>query len=387
MNRSFVLSVSCLAFLAALPAQAADVQDGARATHAELLKVRTEMQEAMKGARGIKPDSDEGKQLSAKLADMRKQAEPLQAKFEKAFKAADWKAFDVTKDAKLLQDGLLPIAMDSHAPKEAVAAGKHFLEAFGKEPMATSIRSNALPMAYLALGDVAEATKALEEGIASAEGGSKARMLLTLGDIIAASGDAAGAAKKYGEADAIGDENTKRYVTLRKELIGKPAPDIDSKTWFGGEAKPLSAMKGKVVLVDFWATWCGPCRRVMPALNEMYNAHHKDGLEVIGVTRFYANGYMPANKEQMLTGGESVKGLTEANFGEHVTTFKKNTGIDYPFVVGVEQNFKDYHVPGIPTLAVVGPDGNIALITVGAGSEGLLQFAVKKLLGAPAHGK
>ena len=80
------------------------------------------------------------------------------------------------------------------------------------------------------------------------------------------------------------------------------------------------------ILVDFWATWCGPCRAVMPAINEMYKAHHKDGLEVLGLTRFYANGYMAANPEQMRSGGENVKGLTEATFGEHVATFKKIYG-------------------------------------------------------------
>lgn len=388
MNRSLALSVTCLAFLAVLPAQAtADIQDGARITHAELAKVRAEMQEIMKGARGVKPDSEEGKQISTKLADVRKQAEPLQAKFEKAFKACDWKSFDATKDAALLRDGLLPIAMDSHAPKDAVAASRHFLEVFGSEPMAASIRSQALPMALLATGEIDEAKKVLEDGIAKVDAGSKARLMLTLGDILAASGDTAGAVKQYEAADAVADENTKRAVTLRTQLIGKAAPDIDSKTWIGGEAKALSALKGRVVLVDFWATWCGPCRRVMPALNDMYKAHHKDGLEVLGVTRFYANGYMAANKEQMLSGGENVKGMTEASFTEHVTAFKKNTGIEYPFVIGVEQDAKNYHVPGIPTLAVVGPDGNIALITLGSGSEALLQFAVNRLLGAPTPGK
>ena len=351
-----------------------------RSLYGEYTKLREEMQTMMREGRDLERGSDAQKALTTKLNEVRGRMQAPQKAFDAAFAAADWTKFDPKADAALLKDGLPSIVRDGEHPTKAVEAGKFFLQHFGSERMADSIRSNALPMAMLASGDTAGATKMLEEAIAAAEGPAKARTMLTLGDIIAAQGDTAGAAKKYDEAAAIADENTKRYVTLRQQLIGKPAPDIDSKTWIGGEARPLSAMKGKVVLVDFWATWCGPCRMVMPALNEMFAKHRAEGLEVIGLTRFYANGYMPANKDQMMSGGESVKGLTEANFVDHVTAFKTNTGIDYPFVVGVEQNFKDYNVSGIPTLAVVGTDGNIALITVGAGSEGLLKFAVGNLL-------
>jgi hypothetical protein len=120
----------------------------------------------------------------------------------------------------------------------------------------------------------------------------------------------------------------------------------------------------------------------MPALNEMYQKHHADGLEVMGVTRFYDYGYLPANKEQMQSGGQSIAkgGIAEADFAGHVAAFKQNTGIEYPFVIGKKSDFDAYHVSGIPTLAVVDRDGKIALITVGSGSEALLKFAVENLL-------
>ena len=82
----------------------------------------------------------------------------------------------------------------------------------------------------------------------------------------------------------------------------------------------------------------------------------------------------------MRSGGESVKGLTEATFAEHVSTFRERTGIEYPFVIGVQQDFQNYFVRGIPTLAVVDRDGKVALVTVGSGSEALLKVAVANAL-------
>ncbi len=361
---------------------AASNLDQLRTLHAEVVKVREEMNALTKEASAQKRGSDEQKAVQAKMGAVRGRLAGPQKAFSEAFEASDWSKFDPKGDAALLKDGLPGLTRDLEHPTKAIAACQFFLDHYGEERMADGIRSNALPMALLANGNTAEASKTLEAAIAKAEGPAKARAMLTLGDILAATGDAAGAAKQYEAADVVADEATKRYVTLRKELIGKPAPDIDSKTWIGGEARSLQSMKGKVVLVDFWATWCGPCRMVMPAINEMYKKHHAEGLEVIGVTRFYDYGYEAADKSQMQSGGKSVPkgGLTAETFPAHVELFHKNTEIAYPFVIADAADFKAYHVSGIPTLAVVGPDGNIALITVGSGSEGLLQVAVKNLL-------
>jgi peroxiredoxin len=115
---------------------------------------------------------------------------------------------------------------------------------------------------------------------------------------------------------------------------GEEAPDFELHT-IDGEVIKLSDYLGKIVIIDFWATWCGPCRMAIPELVDLQN-EYKDDLVIIGISL-----------DQPYTQG-------------NLKPFIENYDINYPIVLGTLEVVEAYgNIRGIPTSFIVNQKGEI----------------------------
>ena len=123
-----------------------------------------------------------------------------------------------------------------------------------------------------------------------------------------------------------------------------------------GQAVKLSDFKGKVVILDFWATWCPPCRAEIPGFIELQKRYSGQGLTVVGVS--------------LDTAGASV-----------VKSFMMRVGMNYPVVIGNEKTAADYGgITAIPTTFVLDRTGNIVTSHQGFASQVVFESEIRPLL-------
>ncbi len=235
---------------------------------------------------------------------------------------------------------------------------------------------------YLETGDQKNALAIDDEAIKSLKGAHSAYFAIEKADLLADMGKKAEglALLKDLQKEYKDDPRTLERVQSKMNLlrlVGKKAPSLKIDVWLDSDPIRLSQLRGKVVLLDFWAPWCAPCRAMFPHLKKLYKEYHDKGLVIIGVTRYY--GIF----NQL---GQNLRNISQQQELQWIEKFKKHYEIPFPYAVASKEkgamNASDYGVGGIPHMVLIGKKGRVRIYTIGSGksSEDKLANGVKELL-------
>lgn len=138
-----------------------------------------------------------------------------------------------------------------------------------------------------------------------------------------------------------------------------PAPDFTLQS-LDGKSMRLSDLRGKAVLLNFWATWCSPCKIEMPWFIELQKQYGSQGLQIVGVAM-----------------DDSSK--------EDIAKFASDMGVNYPVLLGKEAVGEAYGgVPALPETFFIGRDGKIVDKIIGLKGKAEIEDAIKKALDTQA---
>ena len=137
--------------------------------------------------------------------------------------------------------------------------------------------------------------------------------------------------------------------------VSSPAPDFSLES-LDGKTLRLSDFRGKAVLLNFGATWCGPCKIEMPWFVELQNQYASQGLQIVGVAMDDASK-------------------------EDISKFAKDMGVNYPILIGKDAVGEQYGgVPALPESFLIGRDGKIVDKILGLRGKAEIEDSIKKAL-------
>ena len=230
-----------------------------------------------------------------------------------------------------------------------------------EQELRTAMGLNSSQQARYRLGVVLDRRGKSEEALdlfvtAAAQDGSLVKAAREAAVGILEKQPAAGADALIGRARGVRVEEKRQE--LAKEFTQEPAPDFELVA-LDGQSYRLSDMRGKVVLINFWATWCGPCVKEMPVLVRLYEKYREAGFEILAIS------------------AETDK--------SKVSEFVKEHKLLFPVLLGTKIE-RLYGVNGIPDNIFVDRSGNIRYRQFGfrTGSETTLGAVVEELLVSPS---
>jgi thiol-disulfide isomerase/thioredoxin len=168
-------------------------------------------------------------------------------------------------------------------------------------------------------------------------------------------------------ATSLGERIRKNINLLTLE--GKPAPVLEEDDWLGSKPASLAALRGRAVLLFFWAHWCPDCKAEAPVLAALKNTYGPKGLVLMGPTRLY--GYA--------AGGEEAAPAAEKQYIDQVRRRYYAALADMPVPLSAA-NFAIYGASTTPTLILIDRAGVVRFYHPGAASEAELAERIQALL-------